>query len=236
MDYAKLKTRIKDKLTKEYKKTTHTETYIETEKEYKRTRESIKAMEIEMQALVQAFSSSTLYDNIASSLASGFELVKDSIKRQGRTRNEVSKEDSDVFGIFAGSALSLASNTTGEASRQFEGLSYALKKVSAARVQFKEGIARVLELIKEQKDVAVEIDDSRLKILDIRQIVESARSKEEEQKFTKDFADATAKVYDEMKNYISAPELSEISLGIAGALRGFFGDSYDAMAENITDK
>ncbi|KAI5161632.1 hypothetical protein NEAUS03_1692 [Nematocida ausubeli] len=236
MDYAKLKTRLKDKFTKEYKKTQHTGAYLDAEKEYKKTRESIKIMEIELQALQQAFTTSSIYDNITSSLASGLELVKESIKKQGRARTEVSKEEVDVFGLFAGSSLVLANNTAGEASRQFEGLSYSLKKVSASRVQLKEGINRVMDLLKELKDMSLEIDDGRLKILDLRQCIEAARSAEEEEKYKQEYTEQTSKVYEEMKRFTESPELSEIALGLAGALRGFFGDAYDAMAESINDK
>ncbi|KAI5192039.1 hypothetical protein NEMIN01_1787 [Nematocida minor] len=236
MDYAKLKTRLKDKFTKEYKKTKHTEEYTEAEKTYKRTRDSIKMMEIELQALIQAFSASTLYENLTNTFSSGLEIVKDTIKRQNKTKTEVSKEEPDVFGVFSGSALAIANSTTGEAARQFEGLSYSLKKVSASRVQFKEGMLRVIDLIKETKEASMDIDDNRLKILDIRQIIESSKTLEEEEKYKNEFTEATSRTYDEMKRYITSSELSEIALGITGSLRGFFGDAYDAMAENITDK
>lgn len=235
MDYAKLRTRIKDKFTREYRKTKHTEEYTQTEKDYKKTREEIRNLELETQGLIQAFSSASLYDNLTSTLASGFEMVKESIKKQGRGRTEVTREEPDVFGLFAGTAQAIAHNTGGEASRQFEGLSYSLKKVSASRVQFKEGMARVVELIREMKNVSTEIDDSRLKILDIRQMVEAARTQEEEQRLMNSFNEETARVYDEMKKYSASPELSEIALGVTGSLRGFFGDAYDAMAENIAE-
>lgn len=236
MDYTKLKTRLKDKLTKEYKKTKHTDPYLEVEKTYKRTRDSVRMMEVELQALSHAFSSSSIYENITSSLASGFEIVKDSIKRQNRVKTEISKEEPDVFGIFAGSAVSVANSTKGDISRQFEGLSYSLKKVSAARVQLKEGISRVLDLIEDLKETAGQIDDSRLKVLDIRQNVESSKTPAEEERLKQDFTDATGRLYDEMKNYADSQELSEITVGITSALRGFFGDAYDGMAENTTDK
>ncbi|EIJ88247.1 hypothetical protein NEPAR06_0346 [Nematocida parisii] len=236
MDYTKLKTRLKDKFTKEYKKTKHTDAYLEAEVEYKKARESVKMMEMELQALLQAFTASSIYENITSSLASGFEMVKETLKKQNRQRTEVSKEEADVFGLFAGSSQALASNTKGDVSRQFEALSYSLKKVSASRVQLKDGLTRVMDTIKELKDTSLEIDDNRLRILDIRQCIESSKSAEEEEKYKQDYTESISKVYEDMKGYTQSHELSEIALGLVGALRSFFGDAYDAMAENINEK
>lgn len=234
MDYARIKTRIKDKLTREYKKTKHTEEYIQAEKEYRRTREGIKLLEVEVMSLVQAFSSTTLYSNLTNTLATGLERVRETIKKNSR-KPDVLKEEPDVFGIFAGSAQNLANSTTGEVSRQFEGLSYSLKKVSASRVQFKEGMSRVVDLIKELKDTSEEIDNERVRLLDIRQMIEAARV-EDEERLRSQFTEATSSIYEDMKKFSSSPELSEISLGVTASLRGFFGDSYDAMAENIGEK
>lgn len=231
MEYNRIKTRIKNKLTKEYKKTQHTEEYLGAESAYKKTRESIKLFEVEIQNLMDAFSNSTLYENIASGLYSGFEKMRETLKGAAKSPRDSTKELPDAFSTCAGCASTIAQSTLPNLAEKYNGLSHSLKKISATRLQFKDDLAQNLNIIREIKEKAKQIDDDRVDILNLRQLIESAKNSVEEERLKDQFADECKRIYDEMREFGSSKELSEIADGLARALRSFFGDAFDAISD-----
>ncbi|KAI5185738.1 hypothetical protein NEHOM01_1030 [Nematocida homosporus] len=233
--YSKIKTRLRDKLTREYKKTAHTEEYLKTEEEYRKTRAGIRLIEIELQSLADSFSAVSLYENITSGLYSGLEIVKDSIKRQPKEKSEAAKEDPDVFGALSVAASEVASSIRGDSADRFSDLSGALKRVSAARVQMKETLSGAVHSLRELKLEIGKIDGLRLKVLEARQVVEAARPNESE-KAQAEFVETTKEAHQAMNDLISSDELYAIANTVSGALKTFFGDAFDAMAGDSLPK
>lgn len=233
MDYSKIKTRIKNKLTRTYKKTSYNEDYLKTETQYKRTRDSVKTIEAEIKTLLHAFSAPSLYDNIASGLYGGLELVKGTLAGgtdQGSPK-PAKKETEDIFGVFAISAYNMSQSVSGEASRRFSDLSSALKKVSAARLHLKDSITQNLNIISELKEKAKVIDERRIELLRQRQEIEGTKEVAEEERKKRKFVEMLDSVYSDMHEYSSSPGILEISTGVGASLKNFFGDSFDALAE-----
>ncbi|OAG29938.1 hypothetical protein NEDG_01485 [Nematocida displodere] len=231
MEYNTIKTRLKDRLTKEYKKTKHTEEYLKTEAGYKKTRESIKQIEAEITTMLSSFTATTFYANITSGLYSGFEILKDKIKSQKQPKT-AAKEEQDFFGIFALSLGELASNTSGQVSKKFEDLSGSLKKISAGRVQFKESMSHNLMVIEEMKEKYKNIDGTRLRILDLRQRIESTSVDVDEEKLRREFTEECDQLYSSMRGFSSSEELIDLAFGIGNSMKNFFGDAFDALADS----
>jgi len=237
MEYNKIKTRLKDKLTKEYKKTQHTEEYLSIEKTYKKTREDSKALEQEMCNLADVFSSGTVYGHLTSGLITGFEKMKETLKRGQKTKNEPGRDEPDVFGVFSGCAMNMSENTRGKVSEEYRSLSHALRRVTSARIQFKTSIQHCLEMLKDLKEKSKAIDNERVKLLDLRQMIESSKNQQEEDQLKTEFKDKSSEIYDEMLKFCESSELLEIAEGITVGLKNFFGDSFDAMSgEDIGNK
>ncbi|KAI5188460.1 hypothetical protein NECID01_0091 [Nematocida sp. AWRm77] len=232
MEYNKLKTRLKNKLIKEYRKTQHTEEYITAENTYKKTRESIKLIEVEMQSLMDAFSNNNIYENITTGLFSGFEKMRNTIKGTARQSKEATKELPDAFSTFAEGASAIAQSAHPSIAEKYRDLARALKVVSSARLQFRDDIAQNLNIIKEMKEKSRVIDDVRVEILDTRQLVETAKSSVEEDRLKERFAEECGRVYEQMQAFCSSKELEDIADGVSRTLRVFFGDAFDAISEN----
>ncbi|KAI5171976.1 hypothetical protein NEFER03_1241 [Nematocida sp. LUAm3] len=231
MDYQKIKTRLKDKLTKEYKKTKYSDEFLQTEKNYKKVREGVKLLEVELGTILEAFSTATLYENITNGFYSGLEMVKGSIKKDNKQKPVANKEEADLFGVFAMSLGNLAECTSEDVSKKFSILSLALKKTSAARFQMKDGLKNVIHVITEIKEQSKAIDETRLKLLEARQTAEAAKDEAEEERLRRSFEENCSKVLEEMNSFVSSHELSEICNGISMSLKTFFADAYDVLAE-----
>lgn len=231
MDYNRLKTRLKDKLTKEYRRTKHTEEYQAIEGRYKKTRECVRMMEVEIQVLLDIYSQTTFYENITNGLYSKLEIVKDTLKRGNRPKSDASKEETDVFGMFSATVQEMSLSTGKNVSEKYKKLAYGLKKVSAARVQMKEGLTNVLYVLRELKEQSKELDNKRLKILEIRQNIETEKNTSEQEHLKGVFQESCMQLQNEMTNYFSSVDLCEIAASITASLKNFFGDSFDAMVE-----
>ncbi|KAI5179571.1 hypothetical protein NEOKW01_0034 [Nematocida sp. AWRm80] len=231
MEYTELKTRVMNKIIRGYKKTEHTQEYLSTEESYKKVREGVKLLEVEIQTMIDAFSASTIYENITSGIFSRLEMVKGTFKKNAPPKPDLSKEKFDIFGSFSATSAAMSECTSGTAAKKFDTLSNSLKKVSASRVQLKESLIQNMHVIKELKEHAKTIDKNRVKILDIRQTIESAKTPQEVESGKKEFDSECTKAYEEMQQFIASPELSEIAMGIAISLKNFFGDAFDSMAE-----
>lgn len=232
MDYGRIKTRLKDRLTKEYTKTSHTQEYKDAEALYKSLRDKLKDVETEMAYMSKAYEPSNLYANITSGIYTGIGMVKDKIKKQDAARPEPEgKEEADLFVSMSQTVEAVAASCDEETRGEFMSLSRAMKEVSKAKNKMKRELAEKAQLLKEMKAESKRIDSERCDVLDLQQRVEAERDPPAVERMRREFENESERLLERMQNYTRAKQLKELTAGIAKAMQDFFGASFDAFTE-----